>query len=658
MHLNYIEILSAIDDEIYETPKYYDYEILHKIKIDDVWKLQLNTNYSKTPLDESFEGSQCWWRIDNSISNGTADILAVLPDNQEIVIRFATISPPKINEYIRIYVPQYLIALKEAWSDYRWREKCALVLRTLKTNNINHKDIKLQTSNYETIRVNQAEAFNLLNWDISFLWGPPGTGKTFTLGALLAQLIIQYPSKRVLLLSTTNIAVDQALISVDNSMYSILGDSNFQQSKCIRAGSHYRASLYKGKEHLIPTNNRIMLKELSYHESNRPDKENIKEFSKWKLKGESIRRSINDKTEEMISNAHLVAMTTTRALFTIDKLKKYKFDFVIFDEASQVSVLQALALAPLGNRCLFTGDFKQLSPIVKSNISQTKYWFGHSMFHFRDEDLDSFCMLNEQSRMVKQICDLVSNIFYENKLIMASNIKDKKWLSEHRIYYSDLIKDKTVHIEIVEDNYTWSQKYNGPIRYNSAKFITDLCRDITEVQDQKTILILTPFRAQRLLIKKMLKRYGLKKIDVSTIHSAQGSQRNTIIFDIVDGASDFFADFKLNSSLINVALSRAMARLVIILSNRDLSNKILKKIYNKIGYTSNSLRDLTSYNVSEFVDDINFPHNMLNICVRIKDKIGKVVEIDQNGQYFYFDNGVKKAKYKTEIVKKNFSNEK
>lgn len=48
-----------------------------------------------------------------------------------------------------------------------------------------------------------------LNSDLAFVWGPPGTGKTTTLAHIVDELCAQ--GLRVLVLSTTNAAVDQAL---------------------------------------------------------------------------------------------------------------------------------------------------------------------------------------------------------------------------------------------------------------------------------------------------------------------------------------------------------------------------------------------------------------------------------------------------------------
>jgi hypothetical protein len=80
------------------------------------------------------------------------------------------------------------------------------------------------------------------------------------------------------------------------------------------------------------------------------------------------------------------------------------------------------------------------------------------------------------------------------------------------------------------------------------------------------------------MIKKGLKAAELSRIKVSTVHRAQGSQHHTIIFDPVDGASKFILDEAIGPRLINVAISRAKARVVLLLSAGDRANSILDRM--------------------------------------------------------------------------------
>ncbi len=89
-----------------------------------------------------------------------------------------------------------------------------------------------------------------------------------------------------------------------------------------------------------------------------------------------------------------------------------------------------------------------------------------------------------------------------------------------------------------------------------------------------------PFRAQRALIRTMLKRDAARQIRVSTVHRSQGSESKIVIFDPVDAGGSF-----LNSSsgrrLINVAASRAQAHLIVVANDKDLQNPWIKTMHGR-----------------------------------------------------------------------------
>jgi len=84
----------------------------------------------------------------------------------------------------------------------------------------------------------EAVAMALAN-NVSYLWGPPGTGKTRTLGALVDLLFDM--KKRVLVCSNTNQAVDQVLLKICN-LFGIT-HSALQEGKVIRIGKIHHQEL-------------------------------------------------------------------------------------------------------------------------------------------------------------------------------------------------------------------------------------------------------------------------------------------------------------------------------------------------------------------------------------------------------------------------------
>jgi len=71
----------------------------------------------------------------------------------------------------------------------------------------------------ENLKLNQSQLNSLqsaLGRDLTVIWGPPGTGKTYTIGTITEYL--HKASRTVLLVSHTNTAVDQAIKHVAKSM--------------------------------------------------------------------------------------------------------------------------------------------------------------------------------------------------------------------------------------------------------------------------------------------------------------------------------------------------------------------------------------------------------------------------------------------------------
>src|SRR5581483_6918 len=84
---------------------------------------------------------------------------------------------------------------------------------------------------HDVLNEEQCEAVgSALGRDLTFVWGPPGTGKTMTLGTLATEL--HRRGRSVLLVSHTNAAVDQALLHVAR----VTGDDELARGLVLRLG--------------------------------------------------------------------------------------------------------------------------------------------------------------------------------------------------------------------------------------------------------------------------------------------------------------------------------------------------------------------------------------------------------------------------------------
>lgn len=630
MELDVTALRRAAGFELEKSARYHDFQIQSRNRLGKIWSLGVEP-VGGAGLDESLEGSRAWWAGD---SPGGADVLSVLPERDELNLRFAVSAPPEKGELIRLYPPRYLEALAEIWGDWEWASKAGDWFHNIQRSNLRTPGKALATNAYPWLRTRQAAAFSATEWDAAFLWGPPGTGKTTTLGALLAQYLIERRDHRVLLLSTTNSAVDQALVAVDKALAGRSGSAEARAARtgCLRIGQHFLPKHYENRQHLLPVKDTALLEKLTELETKRPPKEEVEAFAEWTERVEALRERIRKQSKDALERSRLAAMTTTRAAFTLHQLKDVgPFDFVVFDEASQVSLAHALALAPVGRRVLFAGDPNQLAPIAQHDHPDVQKWFGQSIFAVAKQRQPEVTFLNEQSRMASPICQLVSHCFYEGELRVARDaLDDPDWERARRVAGNGKAGSEPVGVLPIDAEGKWSRKYRGPIRYESAVLVAETCGRLVEagVDD---IVVLTPFRAQRAITRSQLKQRGLgRKVWVSTVHRAQGSEHNTVIFDPVDGGSDFLRTDDARR-LVNVAISRAQARFAIVLSPGDRDNPLFVQVATIV---QNRPRFQEAEGLSQYLSGPGFPASLRGKVVTFGKFLGEVKNVAKSGEKF------------------------
>src|SRR5439155_12464458 len=139
-----------------------------------------------------------------------------------------------------------------------------------------------------------------------------------------------------------------------------------------------------------------------------------------------------------------------------------------------------------------------------------------------------------------------------------------------------------VYLHICEQEGMFNSNYGGPVRFASADFVGELVVRLLKTLSPDKITVLCPYRSQRRVLKNNLRQKSISEVKVSTVHRAQGSECHTIIFDSVLASTKFLNNDDNGPRLLNVALSRAQARLVIVASHGDLRNRYLRRIANVI----------------------------------------------------------------------------
>ncbi|MDA8692920.1 AAA domain-containing protein [Saprospiraceae bacterium] len=406
----------------------------------------------------------------------------------------------------------------------------------------------------------------IISPDYYLIWGPPGTGKTSIVIRSLLDYYYNYTELNVLLLAYTNRAVDEICNAITEP----------SDGKYIRIGSRYSTH---------PDYKKHLLSELSKDVNNR--KELLQLFEK-----------------------NRVFVSTVSSYVGKKEIKKLKnFDVVIIDEASQLLEPMIIGLLSSAKKFILIGDHKQLPAVVAQSDKKayTSNSFMNEKLGINDLRISLFERLYKQSqkagwnwsigalmlqgRMHFDIVKYISEQFYEGQLKILPHVRrlsspcafkteteKGKLLTDNRMLFVDTpvdynISEKTNDKEaalVIDIILQWKQIYN-----ENKKSLHNL-----------SIGVITPFRAQIALIKKMLADYPdiENLITVDTIERYQGGARDIIVFsmavnhanalDRMSNVSEEGIDRKLN-----VALTRAKEHIVILGSRNVLAHN---KEYTKL----------------------------------------------------------------------------
>src|SRR5581483_8162545 len=265
-------------------------------------------------------------------SFGSAEVISVIPAASAIHAMFNIGSTSQRRLLVYLNPPRYLEALLLLWEDEARAVEIARWIFNLGGNDVIW-DKEVPCRVFNGLRPAQQRSFDLVKWKVGFLWGPPGTGKTHTLGRLLASYLVHHPHGRVLLLSQTNVAVDLAILAVDDALKELRPAA---PPVCYRFGSRLDPKRFQNRKHLTPLRDKQLVDKLRRHYEVVPDPADADLYHKWKTERDKLREAIRKENLQFLASARLAAMTTTLAAHDFAALSK--FDLVVFDEASQVGV--------------------------------------------------------------------------------------------------------------------------------------------------------------------------------------------------------------------------------------------------------------------------------------------------------------------------------
>ncbi|XP_035380313.1 helicase with zinc finger domain 2 isoform X1 [Electrophorus electricus] len=375
------------------------------------------------------------------------------------------------------------------------------------------------------------------------IYGPFGTGKTFTL-AKITLALAQKPQNKILICTHTNSSADLYI------------KDHFHSS--VSTGNHPARPLrIKAKEIPLKTTDRIILQYCS--------------LSKDGFYFEFPDRDTLDATKIIIT-------TTAVARFFHDmQLPPDYFSHIFIDEASQMlecEALMALGLAGEKTQVVLAGDHMQMGPKLFSvgEDKRSDHTLLNRLFHYYQAEntatsTNSRIIFNENYRSTKEIVDFVSTHFYVGK---KNVIKAKGNVFPHPNQYALQFYHARGQCWLDKNTLSW---FNATQIETVAdivlKVLNEWPEDWPHQNRQPSICVLSQ-GSQVYEIRKRLKQYELHDVTVENAENVQGKQFRVIIISTVQTKDslklientclEFFNDMR----VLNTVMTRAQSQVIVV----------------------------------------------------------------------------------------------
>ena len=413
--------------------------------------------------------------------------------------------------------------------------------------------------------------------ETAIVHGPPGTGKTTTLVEAISETLKR--EMQVLVCAPSNAAVDWISEQLHRRGIPVLRIGNPLRINDVMMQCSYE---YRYANH--PSYMELFSIRSSLREINSRPKLSNKEYNQIrKLRHRETELEVKIR-EELFANSGVIACTLIGSASRL--MKRRHFSTVFIDEAAQALEAACWTAILKADRVIFAGDHQQLPPTIKCDEAAREGLKRTLMQKMVKSKPSCVTLLNVQYRMNQDIMEFSSRHFYHGKL------KADPSVAERLVSPIDkpLMWVDTSKLEFGEQQSRYSSRSNP----QEAKLLMKTLMDYVKLIGMEHLLrdhvdfgIISPYKAQVRLLRKYLKNNSMLRplchqVSVNTVDGFQGQERDVILISMVRDNASGSIGFLNDLLRLNVAITRARMKLVII-GNAETLGKT--KFYEKlIGY--------------------------------------------------------------------------
>ncbi len=408
--------------------------------------------------------------------------------------------------------------------------------------------------------------------DIAVIHGPPGTGKTRTLVELIRQAVAK--EQKVLVCAPSN-------LGVDNLFERLLA----RGTNAVRIG-HMARVLPHLQEHclnaLVPKHRDVKrIKKLRleaaelFRKADKPSR-TMERAERYALRDEArdlqaeARDMESDIAQQILDEAEVVCVTNTGIVSEL--LGARRFDLAVIDEACQCSEPSCWIPLLRAERLVLAGDHCQLPPTVISQEA-AKEGFAVSMQERLVELYGaSVCRpLLTQYRMHEDIMRFSSDQFYDGRLEADASVAAHLLRDMPDVCDDELTECAVRFIDTSGSGFEEEREPAGSSIANQeeAALAIKKAKDLIALGvPAAAIAIITPYSAQ---VRKLRELSDHESVEIGSVDGFQGREKEAVIISLVRSNNDHEIGFLSDTRRMNVALTRARRKLIVIGDSATIS---------------------------------------------------------------------------------------
>ncbi|HYY52928.1 MAG TPA: AAA domain-containing protein [Myxococcales bacterium] len=390
--------------------------------------------------------------------------------------------------------------------------------------------------------------------DFMLVHGPPGTGKTTVLVELIRRAAAR--GEKILAAAPSNLAVDnlvERLVGVGVDVVRVGHPARVlpavvEHTLEERTRAHPQAQI---AAELVDQAIRLRADSRKRKQRRGPGR-----FSEARAQEREARellaeaRELEDRAELAVLEKAQVVLATLTGVES-RALEGRRFSLAVVDEATQAIEPAAYLALLRADRAVLAGDHLQLPPTVLAADAQE---LSLSLFErLAKARPEATVTLAEQHRMNERIMRYPSEALYQGKL------------RAHPAVAGHAIDDAPLEfIDTAGRGFEDETPSESDSRFNEgeAQLVAAEVRKLLERLAPKDVAVISPYEAQVQRLRQLL--HGAEELEIDTVDGFQGREKEAVVVSLVrsnpEGELGFVADIR----RINVALTRARKKLIVI----------------------------------------------------------------------------------------------